>query len=126
MDDKSERSFTSVDAPPERDLDMESGAIVFTWGQMRYVLPGRIAGLLYFHQKSGLEWLWVIHTKGEGGILGDDMGLGKTMQVNFYMNDMNWLFACARSVFLLDYLLCSSKRDIVRILFIVSSRKLEV
>lgn len=29
---------------------------------------------LYQHQKEGVLWLWDLHTKNKGGILGDDMG----------------------------------------------------
>ncbi|KAL2518072.1 protein CHROMATIN REMODELING 24 [Abeliophyllum distichum] len=43
--------------------------------------PGKIAKILYPHQRDGLKWLWSLHCKGKGGILGDDMGLGKTMQI---------------------------------------------
>lgn len=46
-----------------------------------FILPGKIAKILYPHQRDGLEWLWSLHWQGKGGILGDDMGLGKTMQV---------------------------------------------
>ena len=46
-----------------------------------YKLPGRIFKMLYPHQREGLRWLWVLHCRGTGGILGDDMGLGKTLQV---------------------------------------------
>ncbi|KAI8526631.1 hypothetical protein RHMOL_Rhmol12G0010800 [Rhododendron molle] len=45
-----------------------------------FILPGKIAKILYPHQRDGLEWLWSLHCQGKGGILGDDMGLGKTMQ----------------------------------------------
>jgi len=46
-----------------------------------YKLPGRIFKMLYPHQREGLRWLWGLHCRGTGGILGDDMGLGKTLQV---------------------------------------------
>ncbi|KAG5520407.1 hypothetical protein RHGRI_033105 [Rhododendron griersonianum] len=46
-----------------------------------FILPGKFAKILYPHQRDGLEWLWSLHCKGKGGILGDDMGLGKTMQI---------------------------------------------
>lgn len=29
---------------------------------------------LYSHQKEGVRWLWDLHHRAEGGILGDDMG----------------------------------------------------
>jgi len=47
-----------------------------------YKLPGKIFKMLFSHQREGLRWLWVLHCRGTGGILGDDMGLGKTMQVS--------------------------------------------
>ncbi|EEC78323.1 hypothetical protein OsI_18057 [Oryza sativa Indica Group] len=50
-----------------------------------YNLPGRIFNMLYPHQREGLRWLWVLHCRGTGGILGDDMGLGKTMQVSAFL-----------------------------------------
>uniref|UniRef100_A0A0E0KXA0 Protein CHROMATIN REMODELING 24 n=1 Tax=Oryza punctata TaxID=4537 RepID=A0A0E0KXA0_ORYPU len=50
-----------------------------------YKLPGRIFNMLYPHQREGLRWLWVLHCRGTGGILGDDMGLGKTMQVSAFL-----------------------------------------
>ncbi|KAB2597160.1 DNA excision repair protein ERCC-6-like [Pyrus ussuriensis x Pyrus communis] len=46
-----------------------------------YKLPGKIARMLFPHQRDGLKWLWSLHCQGKGGILGDDMGLGKTMQI---------------------------------------------
>lgn len=46
-------------------------------GKGRYCLPGRIATQLYPHQRESIEWLWSLHVKKTGGILGDDMGLGE-------------------------------------------------
>ncbi|KAL7158007.1 hypothetical protein ABFS83_02G114200 [Erythranthe nasuta] len=46
-----------------------------------YRLTGKMAKMLYPHQREGLKWLWSLHCMGKGGILGDDMGLGKTMQI---------------------------------------------
>ncbi|CAD6261544.1 unnamed protein product [Miscanthus lutarioriparius] len=50
-----------------------------------YKLPGQIFKMLFAHQREGLRWLWVLHCRGTGGILGDDMGLGKTMQVAAFL-----------------------------------------
>jgi SNF2 family DNA or RNA helicase len=50
-----------------------------------YVLPGKIAGTLYPHQREGVQWLWSIYKIKKGGILGDDMGLGKTMQCSAFL-----------------------------------------
>ncbi|XBJ10545.1 hypothetical protein VPH35_015395 [Triticum aestivum] len=41
--------------------------------------------MLYAHQREGLSWLWSLHCRETGGILGDDMGLGKTMQVSAFL-----------------------------------------
>lgn len=54
---------------------------ILTGLKSEYKLPGKIANMLYAHQVDGLRWLWSLHCKGKGGILGDDMGLGKTMQI---------------------------------------------
>ncbi|XP_056168779.1 protein CHROMATIN REMODELING 24 isoform X1 [Syzygium oleosum] len=54
---------------------------ILTGLKFNYKLPGKIAKMLYTHQVDGLKWLWSLHCKGKGGILGDDMGLGKTMQI---------------------------------------------
>jgi DNA excision repair protein ERCC-6 len=32
---------------------------------------------LFEHQRAGIDWLWQLHLKQHGGILGDDMGMGK-------------------------------------------------
>lgn len=61
---------------PEND-----GSIILNGPKSMYKLPGKIAKMLYPHQRDGLKWLWSLHCLGKGGILGDDMGLGKTMQV---------------------------------------------
>ena len=62
-------------------LDDES-AITLSGPSSIYKLPGKIAKMLYPHQRDGMKWLWSLHCQGKGGILGDDMGLGKTMQVD--------------------------------------------
>ncbi|XP_044335848.1 SNF2 domain-containing protein ENL1 [Triticum aestivum] len=49
-------------------------------GKPPYRLPARVFKMLYADQREGLSWLWSLHCRETGGILGDDMGLGKTMQ----------------------------------------------
>jgi DNA excision repair protein ERCC-6-like len=61
---------------PEND-----GSITLNDPRSTYKLQPKIAKMLYPHQREGLKWLWSLHVRGKGGILGDDMGLGKTMQV---------------------------------------------
>nr|XP_022343269.1 DNA excision repair protein ERCC-6-like isoform X3 [Crassostrea virginica] len=43
---------------------------------------------LYAHQKEGVLWMWGLHQKRKGGILGDDMGLGKTIQVISFLSGL--------------------------------------
>ncbi|CAM8901164.1 unnamed protein product [Rhodiola kirilowii] len=59
----------------------DAQSIVISGPKSTYTLPGKIAKMLYSHQREGLRWLWSLHCQGKGGILGDDMGLGKTMQI---------------------------------------------
>lgn len=43
---------------------------------------------LYAYQRMGLLWMWELHLKKRGGVLGDDMGLGKTIQVIAFLSGM--------------------------------------
>ncbi|KAL5993086.1 hypothetical protein ACLOJK_014007 [Asimina triloba] len=70
----------------EEDSDFEDrNAIVLKGPSSTYTLPGKISKMLYPHQRDGLNWLWALHCKRAGGILGDDMGLGKTMQISAFL-----------------------------------------
>jgi hypothetical protein len=73
-------------APEEQNElpDFEMGATVGS-GKPPYKLPARILNKLYAHQREGLSWLWSLHCRETGGILGDEMGLGKTMQVHLFL-----------------------------------------
>lgn len=44
-------------------------------------IPARIFDSLFDYQKTGVKWLWELHSQRAGGIIGDEMGLGKTIQV---------------------------------------------
>ena len=46
-------------------------------------LPRRIHQALLPYQITGVQWLWALHRRGVGGVLGDEMGLGKTVQVGY-------------------------------------------
>ncbi|KAK9292143.1 hypothetical protein L1049_020102 [Liquidambar formosana] len=59
----------------------DENSVTLSGPKSTYKLPGKIAKMLYPHQRDGLRWLWSLHCQGKGGILGDDMGLGKTMQI---------------------------------------------
>ncbi|KAJ4950878.1 hypothetical protein NE237_027710 [Protea cynaroides] len=74
----------SVDISEDRGNDSVSEdefTITLSGATSTYTLPGKIAKMLFPHQRDGLKWLWALHCHGKGGILGDDMGLGKTMQM---------------------------------------------
>ncbi|CAH8645086.1 unnamed protein product [Heterobilharzia americana] len=46
-----------------------------------YDHSGSIWCRLFDYQRKGVSWLWSLHQKGCGGIVGDEMGLGKTIQI---------------------------------------------
>ncbi|XP_060217469.1 protein CHROMATIN REMODELING 24 isoform X1 [Lycium barbarum] len=77
---KNSDDFDSHDFVSEEDNTYTLSGPKFNYG-----LPGKIAKMLYPHQRDGLKWLWSLHCLGKGGILGDDMGLGKTMQICGYL-----------------------------------------
>jgi SNF2 family DNA or RNA helicase len=43
---------------------------------------------LYPYQQDGIKWLWKLHRKQVGGIVGDEMGLGKTVQICTFFNSL--------------------------------------
>ncbi|KAL3138902.1 hypothetical protein ABBQ32_005724 [Trebouxia sp. C0010 RCD-2024] len=61
--------------------DMEED-VVFDGG---YQVPGGIYSRLFDYQKTGVKWLWELHTQRAGGIIGDEMGLGKTIQLAAFL-----------------------------------------
>ncbi|XP_058796920.1 DNA excision repair protein ERCC-6-like [Phymastichus coffea] len=46
-----------------------------------FKIPLPIWRQLYKYQRVSVKWLWELHTRNLGGLLGDEMGLGKTVQV---------------------------------------------
>ena len=46
-----------------------------------FKVPQSIWRKLYKYQQVSVQWLWELHTRNLGGLLGDEMGLGKTVQV---------------------------------------------
>ncbi|CAN6444486.1 unnamed protein product [Victoria cruziana] len=79
-----EENCVVLDDDCESNYD-DTDSITFFGQQRTYTLPGKVAKILYPHQREGLKWLWDIHCKLGGGILGDDMGLGKTMQISAFL-----------------------------------------
>ncbi|KAJ6682715.1 hypothetical protein OIU74_020871 [Salix koriyanagi] len=79
--DESEDKGSVTDVLENHADSEDDSCITFPGPKSTYKLPGTIAKMLYPHQREGLTWLWSLHCRGKGGILGDDMGLGKTMQI---------------------------------------------
>ncbi|XP_078044731.1 DNA excision repair protein ERCC-6 [Augochlora pura] len=46
-----------------------------------FKVPQSIWKKLYKYQKVSVQWLWELHCRDLGGLLGDEMGLGKTVQI---------------------------------------------
>lgn len=44
--------------------------------------------LLLRYQKTGIRWLYELHTQLVGGILADEMGLGKTIQICVFFRSL--------------------------------------
>ena len=63
------------DGPGVEDVQLPGG----------FYLPGHVYERLFPYQKTGVRWLWELHRKGCGGIIGDEMGLGKTVQVGCWV-----------------------------------------
>lgn len=83
---RNEYDYEDVSSSSVKEVALEeSKDIAFTQGKQTYRLPGKIATTLYPHQREGTKWLWDLHCKSRGGILGDDMGLGKTMQISSFL-----------------------------------------
>ncbi|KAM0863315.1 hypothetical protein ACQ4PT_044690 [Festuca glaucescens] len=83
LQDVGSSSYAAVAEEQDELPDFEMEATVGS-GKPPYKLPARILNKLYPHQREGLSWLWSLHCRGTGGILGD-MGLGKTMQVSAFL-----------------------------------------
>jgi hypothetical protein len=76
----------------------EEDVVVFEGGLR---IPADLYDRLFDYQKTGVKWLWELHTQRAGGIIGDEMGLGKTIQVGgLCCGDglcMGWLGVAIRS-----------------------------
>ncbi|GMH43692.1 hypothetical protein BSKO_11614 [Bryopsis sp. KO-2023] len=54
-----------------------------------YRIPNDIYSRLLDYQKTGVKWMWELHTQKAGGIIGDEMGLGKTVQVCSFLGGLH-------------------------------------
>lgn len=53
-------------------------------------VPKNVWNKLYEYQKEGVYWLWELHQKSSGGLLGDEMGLGKTVQMIVFLHALQY------------------------------------
>lgn len=73
--------YAILEDSPDDFVSNDQHIFTLTGPRITFELPRKIGKMLYPHQLDGLKWLWSLHCKGQGGVLGDDMGLGKTMLV---------------------------------------------
>lgn len=69
------------EAHEEEDLKSDNDDSVDVTFEGGFTIPGTIFSKLFDYQKTGVKWLWELHTQRAGGVLGDEMGLGKTIQI---------------------------------------------
>lgn len=55
-----------------------------------FKVPQSIWKRLYRYQKTSVQWLWQLHNRSLGGLLGDEMGLGKTIQVIAFLVGLDY------------------------------------
>ncbi|XP_062566324.1 DNA excision repair protein ERCC-6-like [Saccostrea cucullata] len=79
-------SYLASNEDEEEEEMGESGGMVHM-GNNFYLYKDLVKNL-YAHQKQGVMWMWGLHQKRKGGILGDDMGLGKTIQVIAFLSGL--------------------------------------
>lgn len=78
LDDGDESAYRDrMNARLKAGLSKES---LFTVDNL-YKVPKSIWMKLYEYQKVSVRWLWELHGRSLGGLVGDEMGLGKTVQV---------------------------------------------
>ncbi|KAK9815514.1 hypothetical protein WJX72_004939 [[Myrmecia] bisecta] len=68
------------------EVDPEDEDVVFDGG---FQIPGNIYKRLFDYQRTGVKWLWELHTQRAGGIIGDEMGLGKTVQLAAFLGGLH-------------------------------------
>ncbi len=72
-------SLENVNNADALEGDAEDEEDVLIGGRLR--IPGDLYDKLFKYQQHCVGWMWDLHVKHVGGILGDEMGLGKTIQV---------------------------------------------
>jgi DNA excision repair protein ERCC-6 len=71
------RISSTCDDVGEEDEEDEEDVVIGD----RLVVPASMYDKLFPYQQRTVAWMWGLHEKHVGGILGDEMGLGKTIQI---------------------------------------------
>ena len=74
----------------EEETYLPHPAVLDTQVDDGYRLPGDIYPSLFDYQKTGVQWLYELHTQQVGGIIGDEMGLGKTIQIIAFLAGLQY------------------------------------
>jgi DNA excision repair protein ERCC-6 len=88
-------STSAGEAAAEGLADGAADDVVFDGG---FRVPGGLWGQLFDYQRTGVKWLWELHTQRAGGIIGDEMGLGKTIQVGALSEALLVCLVCSAQV----------------------------
>lgn len=80
---KSAQNVARIDGSPE--FDDPNG---FQELKDEFRISNHCWNKLYKYQKTGVRWLYELHSQCVGGILADEMGLGKTIQICVFLRSL--------------------------------------
>lgn len=93
----SEKCLETEDEPEVEYYTIKGGLKVLfkIWNNLYRLVLGFCAIFILIlgtnsYQQDGVRWLWQVHEKNTGGILGDEMGLGKTVQVIAFLSGLEY------------------------------------
>ena len=81
------RAHSTRESGDTNDNHEEEEEDVLVGGALR--IPGDLYDKLFNYQQHCVGWMWDLHVKHVGGILGDEMGLGKTIQVIAFLSGLH-------------------------------------
>ena len=81
------RAHSTRENGDTNDNHEEEEEDVLVGGALR--IPGDLYDKLFNYQQHCVGWMWDLHVKHVGGILGDEMGLGKTIQVIAFLSGLH-------------------------------------
>lgn len=74
----------------KNDDDDEEDKVDYHLVKGKLKIPIDTWNKLYSYQQEAVKWLWKLHKKPTGGILGDEMGLGKTVQIITFLLSLEY------------------------------------